>query len=155
MVELPVLPAEPSCPAAFPIAGASSGRRGVVCRAMQQDQDADPGVGASPRQLEVTRETQGGVYLTVERDPSSVVMFCHGSAVPVVTDEDGQGRASYTYCPTWQAARDRHLAGLAGLTEPVEPEATSMGVASHEADDPWGQARRDLDELAPGQGARP
>lgn len=144
-----MLPQDPACPAALKVTGASSGRRGVVCRIMQADQEADPGVDMNPRQLEVLRETQGGVYLSVEHDPSTVVMFCHGTAVPVVTNEDGQGRASYTYCTTWQTARDRHLAGLEGLADPVEPEPVAMGVGSHDAPDPWAQARRDLDLLAP------
>jgi hypothetical protein len=132
---------------------------------MEADQEDDAGLDMNPRQLEVLRETEGGVFLNLKSDPSTVSGLCHGDAVPVVTDEDGQGRASYTYCPTWQTHRKRYLAGKDGLTDPVEPEPVAMGVApdgeevpvqfgraSHEASDPWRQARRDLDLLAPEAG---
>jgi len=145
---LPVLPPEPTCPAAFPIAGASRGQRGVVCREMQADQEADAGLDMTAGQLEKVREGEGGVYLNVKADPSTVVMLCHGSGVPVVTNDDGQGRPSYTYCPTWQTARDRHAEGKHGLTDRVVAEPTSMGVSSLDADDPWGEAMRGLQELA-------
>lgn len=146
---LPVIAREPACPAALAIAGASRGQRGVVCRLMQADQDADPGVGMTAGQLGVVRDAEGGVFLSVKSDASTVVMFCHGDAVPVVTDEDDQSRASYTYCAVWQRARDRELAGKRGLTDPVVAEPVSMGVSSADAPDAWAAAARGLDELAP------
>jgi hypothetical protein len=161
-LELPVLPREPTCPAAALIVGASRGQRGVICREMQADQMDDAGVSMTAGQLGVLRETEGGVYLNLKGDPSTVVMFCHGSGIPVLTSDDKQGRASYTYCPVWQTARDRALAGAAGVTDPVEPEPVAMGVApdgeevpvhlgkaTHEAPDPIAAGLKGLDELAP------
>lgn len=151
-----MLASDPVCPAALKIAGACASQQGVICRIMQDDQQDDPGLRMNPRQLEVLRESEGGVFITVKSDPSTVTAFCYGDAVPVVTNDDGQGRASYSFCPTWQEARDRHLAGLDGLTEEPELETVSMGVeevdggpwASHEADNPWAAGRQALDELA-------
>lgn len=151
LMDLPVLAREPVCPAALSIAGACRSQQGVVCRLMQQSQEDDPGVGMSAGQLGTLREGAGGVYLNLKSDPSSVTAFCHGDAIPVLTDADGQGRASYTFCPTWQAARDRRLAGEDGLYEDAEPESVSMGVSSDDAPDPWKAAREGLDELAPAQ----
>lgn len=165
VLELPVLPRDPSCPAATPIAGATRGQRGVICREMQADQENDAGVEMTAGALGKLRETEGGVYLNVKGDPSTVAMLCHGSAVPVVTNDDKQGRASYTYCPVWQTARDRALAGEDGLTDPLEPETVAMGIApdgeevpvhlgkaTHEAVDPIAAGLKGLDELAPVQG---
>lgn len=148
-VELPVLADVATCPAALPIAGACRSQQGVICREMEIDAEGDAGHRMTPRALEVIRESEGGKYLNVKSDPSTVTGFCHGNALPVVTNDDGQGRASYTYCPTWQAARDRHLAGLDGLYDEQEPEPVSMGVEADPLEDPWTRARRDLDDLAP------
>lgn len=146
-----MLARDPVCPAALTIAGACGSQQGVVCREMQQSQVDDPGLRMSAGQLGTLREGTAGVYVNLKSDPSTVTGFCHGDAIPVLTDEDGQGRASYTYCPVWQAARDRHLAGEDGLFEELEPESVSMGVSSADAPDPWAAARRGLDELAPAQ----
>jgi hypothetical protein len=127
--------------------GAIASNCGVVCRVMQQDQQADAGVDMSAGQLGILRETEGGVFISAKSDPSTLVMFCHGEAVPVVTNDDGQGRASYTYCPTWQTARERELAGEDGLTDPVVAEPVSMGVASTDYEDPWAAALGGLEEL--------
>lgn len=147
--DLPVLRGRPTCPAAMAISGACESQRGVICREMQADQEGDAGVDMSAGQLGVLREGEGGVYINVKGDPSTVTGFCHGDGLPVLTDEDGQGRASYTYCPTWQAARDRHLAGKDGLYDELEPEPVSMGVEVEEIVDPWAAARRDMAILAP------
>lgn len=153
VIDLPVIPAEPTCPAASKVTGVSYASRGVVCRVMLQDQQDDPGIRMSAGQLGKLRETEGGAFISAEHDPSTLVMLCHGDAVPVTTDEDGDGRASYTYCPVWQTARKRALAGLDGLTDDPEPEPVSMGVeepvASHQAPDPWAAGLAGLDELAP------
>lgn len=144
-----MLPREPACPAALAIAGACASQQGVVCRIMQHDQDDDPGVDMSAGQLGTLRETEGGVYLNCKSDPSSVVGFCHGHALPVL-HEDGDARASFTSCPVWQLHRERHLEGKDGsLFDPVPYEPVSMGMASSDADDPWAAARQGLDELAP------
>lgn len=145
--ELPVIPQSPTCPAALKVTGAMPANAGVVCRLMQEDQESDAGVDMTAGQLEKVREGSGGVFISANQDPSTLVMFCHGNAIPVLTDDDGQGRASYTYCPVWQAARDRELAGEDGLTAPVIAEPTSMGVSSDEAVDPWAAAIDGLREL--------
>lgn len=155
-----MLPREPACPAALAITGASASQQGVICRIMQRDQAEDPGVGMNPRQLEVLRDGAddeagaGGVYLNLKSDANTVVGFCHGRALPVLTDDDGQGRASFTYCPTWQQRRNRDLAGAHAMFDPVEPEPVSMGVSTLDAPDPWAAARAGLDELAPLEGSR-
>lgn len=146
-VELPTLPREPTCPAALAIAGACRSQQGVVCRIMQQDQEDDAGLRMTPRALEIVREGEGGVYLNLKSDPSTVTAFCHGDALPVMTDDDDQGRASYTYCSTWQTQRDRDLAGEDGLYDELEPEPVSFGVEDDHLD-PWTRAARRLDELA-------
>jgi hypothetical protein len=133
------------------ISGAMRANEGVICREMQADQQAEAGIRMTPGQLEQAREGEGGVFITAKHDPSSLVMFCCGDAVPVVTsDAREKGRASYTYCPVWQAARDRYLAHKAGLYDEPEPEAVSMGVepyATHLADDPIEAGRRGLKDL--------
>lgn len=154
-----MLPREPACPAALAIAGACASQQGVICRIMQRDQDEDPGVDMNARQLEVLREGSGdegpgGVYLNLKSDASTVTGLCHGRAVPVVTDDDGQGRASYTYCPTWQHRRNRDLEGKDAMFDPLERESVSMGVSTSDADDPWAAARAGLDELAPPEAVR-
>lgn len=116
---------------------------------MQADQAADAGLDMNPRQLEVLRDSEGGQYLNLKGDPSTVAMFCYGTAVPVVTNDDGQGRASFTYCPTWQRRRERDLAGEDALFDASEVERVAMGVSSLGAEDPWRAARAGLDELAP------
>lgn len=149
-VELPVLRGEPVCPAAFPIRGTSREQRGVVCQVMRGAFEGDAGVNMSAGQLGVLRDTQGGVYLNLKSDPSTVTGFCHGDAVPVVHDgERDGGRASYTYCPVWQSEKERIAEGRSELLVEPEPEAVSMGVSSADAEDPWQQARQDLDILAP------
>lgn len=141
---------EPVCPAALSIAGASRSQQGVICRVMQRDQAEDPGVDMTAGQLGVLREGEGGTYINIKSDPSSVTGFCHGDAVPVLAEDD-ESRASYTVCPVWQAEKERIAAGREMLFEPVEAEPVSMGVTSDEMPDPWAAARRGLDELAPAQ----
>lgn len=155
MQELPVLPQDPRCPAAFPIRGASLSQQGVVCRLMKDAVESDPGERMTAGALGRVRDTIGGVYLNLKSDPGTVTGFCHGDAVPVVTDEEGQGRASYTYCPVYQAEVKRREEGRRELVVEEQPESVAMGVpgeavlASHEAADPWAAARAGLDELAP------
>lgn len=146
--ELPVLKGSPTCPAALPIAGACRSQQGVICREMQVDQESDPGLRMTAGALERVREGEGGTYLNLKGDPSTVTGFCYGDALPVIHESDS-ARASYTACPVWQEARDRHLAGLKGLYDEEEPETVSYGVSSLEEIDPWAAARRDLDLLAP------
>lgn len=152
MLNLPMLPRSPTCPAALAIAGASASQQGVVCRVMQRDYEQDAGVRMSAGVSGfIQHEATGGAYLNLKSDPSSVTAFCHGDAVPVVTDEDGQGRASYTYCSVWQAEKRRIEAGDAALYVEEEPEEVAMGVEPVLFDDPWQRARADLGVLAPAQ----
>lgn len=147
-----MLPAVPRCPAASPIRGACGSQQGVVCRVMQRDIERDDGteLGMSAGKYGfLQHEATAGVYLNLKSDPSTVTGFCHGDAIPVVTDEEDQGRSSYTYCPVWQREKERIAAGREELVTEVQPEPVSMGVATHEAADPWQAARAGLDELVP------
>lgn len=142
---------------------------------MQQDRAKEDGVGVNPAQLAIARAGGGGdVFLTIENDPSTVERLCFGEAVPVLDEREVPGnRASYTYCPVWQAEHKRVQDGrrqLAGggvedQPEPVShfhdgrsPGSWDPGIlgrngapagSSYDSDDPWAQARRDLDVLAP------
>jgi hypothetical protein len=154
--ELPMAPSgAPTCPAAAKIEGACTANSGVICRVFQREHEQVDPHGMSAGTYGFTKQATGGVLLTMKSDPSSVVRFCHGSDLPVVTDEDGQARDSYTYCPIWQAEKERIWAGDDSITNEAEPESVSMGLAdaiedgSLGAGNPWAQARRDLDLLAP------
>lgn len=161
----------PKCPAALPVFGATPDRAGVICRVMQIDRSKEQGAGYNPAQLALSRDGSDGVLLTAKSDPSTVERFCCSDAdVPVLDhDEKPGGRDSYTYCPVWQAEVERIEAGrrllAGGGVEPesvesydVTPEmraaadatvAHTVAQNSGDAEDPWAQARRDLDELAP------
>lgn len=142
-----MLPSVPMCPAAAPIAGACASQQGVVCRVMQRDHEDDPGLNMSAAAAGfIHHEATGGVYLNLKSDPSTVVKFCHGDALPVLHDgEVAGGRASYTYCPTWQAEKERIAEGRDTLLAEVEPEEVAMGVSTMDYADPWAQAQRDLE----------
>lgn len=145
---------EALCPAALTIAGTDTSSCGVVCRAMEQDIARDDGTDLSMSAGAygyLQHRATGGVYLTLKSDPSTVLNLCHGSGLPVLTDEDHQARDHYSYCPVWQAEKERLAAGGDRLAPEEQPEPVSMGLeaASHslEAADPWAAARRDLKEL--------
>lgn len=133
----------PTCPAAAPVAGVSAISQGVVCRVMQRDHEDEPGINMSAAATGfIHNEAEGGVLLTLKSDPSTVERFCHGTALPVLTDEDHPGgRASYTYCPTWQAERKRGWDGRKHLLEQPEPEPVAAGVTIDPISDPFGTAR--------------
>jgi hypothetical protein len=86
--------------------------------------------------------------------------LCCGTALPVLHNGEIPGnRAHWSYCPVWQAEVERIEAGRDELTRPVEPESVehydeggprvNVAPAPAAQADPWGQARRDLDVLAP------
>lgn len=137
------------CPAAAPVAGTTPERAGVICGVMQQDRLREQGIGITPTQLAISRDGADGVLLTAKGDPSTIERLCCGEAVPVLDDAGHYARDSYTYCPVWQAEKDRLSEGRAMLGHEHEPELVAEGVSSQDADDPWGQARRDLNVLAP------
>lgn len=143
------------CPAATGVAGVTPDRGGVVCGVIARDRALEEGFDMDPVQLAIAREGDGGgeggdVFLTLKADPSTVENLCCGTDLPVLNAREVPGnRASYTYCPVWQAEHDRIEAGRERLSEKPVPEPVAHGVASHEAPDPWKQARRDLDVLAP------
>lgn len=137
-----------------------------MCRVIARDRQAETGLDIDPAQLAIAREGgEGDTFLTVATDPSTVRNLCFGDAVPVLGEREVPGnRASYTYCPVWQAERARIDDGrrqLAGGGLEDEPEAvshwddgrggerTAPAGSSYDAADPWAQARRDLDVLAP------
>lgn len=136
------------------------GRAGIVCRVIEKDRQKADGIGVDPAQLAQQRAGgDGDTFLTVEKDPSTVENLCCGDALPVLTEREVPGnRASYTYCPVWQAERWREEHGQEKLGRPVEPERTSYdheadlngAVTTLEADDPWAQAREDLDLFGEG-----
>lgn len=155
---LPVVPAV-VCPAAVPIAGAMPANAGVICRVMEQDRDREQGAGLTPAQHAMTRDGSDGVLLTAKSDPSTIERMCCADAdVPVLDHfEKRGGRESYTYCPVWQAEKERIAEGREMLAEQHAPEPVShfdegrgFGAQSRPASDPWAQARRDLDLLADG-----
>jgi hypothetical protein len=148
IVELPTLPRrEPVCPAAEKVVGVATHDGGCVCRIQTLDQEAETGIGMDPHQLQVARESTGGAFLTVKTDPSTVLRFCFGDAVPVITGEDGQACDSYTYCPVWQRRRERDIEARRRLFDPVEPDGVAMGIEEPQAVASWEVAG--LDELAP------
>lgn len=142
-----MLPVVAKCPAAVGIVGASASQQGTICRVMQRDHEDDPGLnmGAAATGF-IHHEATGGVYLNLKSDPATVTKFCHGDAVPVVTEDDVPGgRASYTYCPTWQAEKLRIAEGRDYLLSDPEPEAVAMGVSTADSADPWAQAQADIE----------
>lgn len=148
----------------MPIAGAWPNRSGVVCGVIANDRAREDGTGVTAGEFEFVRQGgDGDVFLSIELDPQAVLNLCCGSELPVLNDREVPGnRASYTYCPVWQAEKDRIEAGREmlseGATEP-EPVAhyddgrggtrTAPAGSSYDSPDPWAQARRDLDVLAP------
>lgn len=89
---------KPVCPAADHVHGVDRFHEGIVCCVQQvEGEKADTLV-------------EGGAhaYMREHTDPSIVLGFCCGTALPALTAEQakGEARASYTYCPIWQAARE-------------------------------------------------
>lgn len=162
---LPVLPTRLACPAAAPIEGVTPFRSGVVCRVIQLDRQREAGLDMTPGQLQIARSGgDGDVFLSIEKDPQSVEQLCCGDAVPVIGPSEVPGnRASYTYCPVWQAEKERIEEGRDVLGKPVEQEElrtshyddgrggtrAAPAGSSYDSADPWAQARADLDLLAP------
>lgn len=138
------------CPAAAPIAGAVAANAGVICRVMQMDRDREQGSGLTLAQHAMARDGSDGVLLTAKSDPSTIERMCCADAdVPVLDHfEKRGGRETYTYCPVWQAEKERIAEGRAMLADPPAPELVSHFDESRDAADPWLQARRDLDLLA-------
>lgn len=146
------------------VAGACPSSCGVVCRIIARDRDRETGVDVTAGQLAISRDA-GDVFLTVESDPSTVERLCFGEDVPVLDEREVPGnRASYTYCPIWQAEHAREDDGRAqlaggGLEDVPQPVShwddgrggmrSAPAGSSWDADDPWKQARRDLDLLDP------
>lgn len=139
----------PQCPAAEGVAGACLANQGVVCRVMERAHREDDGLGMNAAQSGfIQHEATGGLFLTINSDPSTVTKFCHGSALPVLHDgKHPGGRASYTYCPVWQEEKLRIEEGRADLFVEAEPESIAEGVTVNALEDPF-QARRDLEMLA-------
>lgn len=161
--ELRVLP-RVTCPAAVPVAGVTPERGGVVCGVIARDRRLDEGLDMDPAQLQIARgegEHASDVFLTLKEDPSTVEHLCCGREMPVLDRREVPGnRASYTYCPVWQAekiriAEDRSMLSEEPREEPVahyDDGGRPAIVQSRDAPDPWAQARRDLDVLAPPEG---
>lgn len=110
---------------------------------MQKDHEDEPGIGMSAAATGfIHNEADGGVFLSLKSDPKTVERFCHGAMLPVLTDDDCEGgRASYTYCPTWQAEKHRGWEGRKRLLEQPEPEPVAAGVTVDPISDPFGAAR--------------
>ena len=160
---------QPACPAAARVDGISPRTCGVVCRVIAQDRQKEAGLDVNPAQLAIAREGgHGDTFLSIEEDPSTVRNLCFGTGIPVLDDREVPGnRDSFTYCPTWQAEYERRQAGRdqlagGGLAEPPKVSHWDDGRgstreapagSSYDSPDPWKQARRDLDVLAPPAGA--
>lgn len=126
------------------------------------------GEGMTAGEHAIAREGgDGDVFLTIETDPQAVERLCCGDALPVLGPSEVPGnRASYTYCPVWQAERERIEAGREALSKPVEPDPpvahwddgrggsreAPVG-SSFDSRDPWAQARRDVVRVSPDEGA--
>lgn len=173
-----MLPKRTTCPAAARIEGACPSKSGVVCRVMQIDRMKDSGLGMDPAQLAIARRGgEGDVFLTIRSDPSTVERLCCGDSVPVADSKGHYARDSYTFCPVWQAEKQRieqerdqlRGGGVLADFEQAEPEAvehyddgersklkTGRNDApvgsSYDSADPWSKARSDLDILAPQEG---
>lgn len=163
------------------MAGAQPSCGGVVCRVMQQEHGRVDGLGMNPKQLATARDGGSAVFMTLTGDPSTIERFCCGDGVPVLDEfEKRGGRDTYTYCPVWQAEKERVADGRrelkgGGVQEPEavaswddgrmredadrlverlygeDGESGLRGTASsQESADPWAQARRDVDLLAEG-----
>lgn len=160
-----MLPAKVHCPAARAVAGVGPDTSGIVCGVIALDRSKEKGFGMNPAQLAVAREGgTGDTFLTLKSDPSTVERFCCGGALPVMDARGHYARDSYTYCPVWQAEKQRLEDARNGLAgggvagpEPVAHFDEGRGGGpvpgtTQAADDPWAQARRDLDVLAPPAG---
>lgn len=158
--ELPVLPSRPVCPAAVVVHGAVPANSGVVCGVIFNERQRELGIGMNPAQTQVAREGgTGDVFLTLKSDPSTIERMCCGEGMPAMHDgEYVGGRESYTYCPVFQAEKWRIAEGQERLGRVVAPESVEMDDGAYvegdaksppgttlAADDPWAQARRDLE----------
>lgn len=146
-----MLSSDPPCPAAAPLAGTSQVTQGLVCRAMQQDIERDDGTAlgmSAGKYGYLQHEAFAGVHLNLKSDPTTVIKLCHGHGLPVLTDDDHQARDHYTYCPVWQAEKERLWAGRDQLAPEEQPEPVEMGLvdamSSLDAPDPWAQGLKDL-----------
>lgn len=157
-----------TCPAAVPIAGVVPHRAGVICEVIRQDRAREQGEGMDATQFAIAREGgDGDVFLTIETDPQAVRNLCCGDAIPVLGPNEVPGnRASYTYCPVWQAERERIEEGRDALSKPMPAEPAvahwddgrggkreAPVGSSYDSPDPWAQARRDVLRVAPDAGA--
>lgn len=148
------------CPAAARVDGSTPARCGVICRVIANDRQRESGVGMDPAQLAQARVGgDGDTFLTIEKDPGSVQRLCCGTELPVLDDRGHYARAHYSYCPVWQAEKQRIAEGREQLAGGgLEPESVESYDSGHrgpvempaERRDPWASARRDLDVLAPG-----
>jgi hypothetical protein len=125
---LPELPKRGArCWAATTVEGASPECSGVLCGVIALDRAKADGIGMSPGQLAQARSGGAGdVFLSIEKDPSTVERLCCGDGMPVINDLSvGGNRESYTYCPVWQAEKERLAEGRDTLTHPVEPDSVA------------------------------
>lgn len=160
---LPVLPPKTSCPAAIKITGVVPDRSGVICRVIQQDRERERGLDMNPVQFEIAREGgDGDVFLSITKDPQGVKNLCCGEGMPVLGPKEVPGnRASYTYCPVFQAEKERIEDDRSSLAKPPsepEPEISMFddgrggtreapAGSTYDSNDPWKKAKKDLDVL--------
>jgi hypothetical protein len=120
---------EPVCPAATPIAGPVGRGPSIVCGVIALDRrEGTDGVGLTAAGAAAERQSVDGVLLRMDSDPSSIIGFCCGTAVPVLHDGERQRRAHHSYCPVWVAEKERIAAGREQLAEDAQPDPVSMGV---------------------------
>jgi hypothetical protein len=109
------------CPAATALAGPPVGGPSIVCGVLRREGNSADGI----------TEGEGHEHLTATADPSMVLGFCCGTAIPPATPEQakGEAQANYCYCPIWQQEKERIWAEAErawGISRPKElPPITS------------------------------
>lgn len=105
---------ESQCPAAESVGGTIRSGPAVVCRIMR-----DEGVRADS----ITEGKTPGQLIGSRTDPSIYYGFCCGKALGRTSEQDVGPRAHHSFCPIWEAARERDAARKANpdrVYPPVE-----------------------------------
>lgn len=105
------------CPAALPQAGPPDSGPSVVCQVMAAEQRITDQVRAGESVSPV---------MAHRGDPMILYGFCCGTNLPVATTEQlerleaaGIGRAHFTACPVWRAAKERDWDRRRMMVEPA------------------------------------
>jgi hypothetical protein len=140
------VPVKPVCPAALPLAGPPAGGPAVVCGIVQREGE---------RADEITHGAYQGQLITQRKDPSTLLGFCCGRALPVLHANQDERRAHHSNCPIWQLEKERIRAARGeleeaprrGSTVPVDADGNPMSPVP-DVGDAMNNLQR-LAELAP------